>query len=264
MENLLIQIVENKKNELKEDKLTLPLKELRSRLGDIEPPRNFRAAISEPKGQSLNLIAEIKKRSPLKGTLIEELKVTTLSKKYEEGGAAAISVITEKKFFEGSPEYINMAKGASKLPVLRKDFLIDEYHIYEARYLGADALLFIAAILEPSVLSDFIALTSELGMSSLVEVHSEKELEKALKADARNLMIIGINNRNLRTFKVDINTTFRIMNEIPDGRIIVSESGIYSRDDVKMLADAGVNAVLVGEAIITSGNVVKKIKELIG
>lgn len=261
MENLLTQIVDNKKIELKEDKLKLPLKELRSRLVDIEPPRNFCAAISEPKGQSLNLIAEIKKRSPLKGTLIEELKVTTLSKRYEEGGAAAISVITEKKFFEGNPEYINIAKGASKLPVLRKDFLIDEYHIYEARYLGADALLLITAILEPSTLSDFIVLTSELGMSSLVEVHSEKELEKALRAEAK---IIGINNRNLRTFKVDINTTFRIMNEIPDGKIVVSESGIYSRDDITMLADAGVNAALVGEAIITSGNVVKKIKELVG
>ncbi|MDD5434371.1 MAG: indole-3-glycerol phosphate synthase TrpC [Nitrospira sp.] len=263
MENLLTQIVENKKTELKEYQLSLPLKELRSRLRDIEPPRNFCASVSEPREKSLNLIAEIKKRSPLKGTLVEELKVTALAKRYEEGGAAAISVITEEKFFEGSPDYINMAKGASKLPVLRKDFLIDEYHIYEARYLGADALLLIAAILEPSVLSDFIALTSELGMSSLVEVHSEKELEKALKADARDIMIIGINNRNLRTFKVDINTTFRIMKEIPDGRIIVSESGIYSRDDVKRLADAGVNAALVGEAIITSGNVVKKIKELL-
>lgn len=261
MQNLLTQIVENKKMELKEDKLNLPLKELRSQLRNIEPPRNFSEAISVPKGKSLNLIAEIKKRSPLKGTLIEELKVTTLSKRYEEGGAAAISVITEKKFFEGSPEYISLAKGASNLPVLRKDFLIDEYHIYEARYLGADALLLIAAILEPSVLSDFIALTSELGMSSLVEVHSEKELEKALKAEAN---VIGINNRNLRTFKVDLNTTFRIMKEIPDGKIVVSESGIYSRDDITRLADAGVHAALVGEAIITSGNVVKKIKELVG
>lgn len=261
MENLLTQIVENKKIELREDRLKLPLTEIKARLRDVASVRNFSEAISVPKGKSLNLIAEIKKRSPLKGTLIEELKVTTLSKKYEEGGAAAISVITEKKFFEGSPEYISLAKGASNLPVLRKDFLIDEYHIYEARYLGADALLLIAAILEPTVLSDFIALTSELGMSSLVEVHSEKELEKALKAEAN---IIGINNRNLRTFKVDVNTTFRIMKEIPDGKIVVSESGIYSRDDITRLADAGVHAALVGEAIITSGNVVKKIKELIG
>lgn len=261
MQNLLTQIVENKKLELREDRLKLPLTEIKARLRDVESVRNFSKAIAEPKGKSLNLIAEIKKRSPLKGTLIEELKVTTLSKRYEEGGAAAISVITEKKFFEGSPEYISLAKGASNLPVLRKDFLIDEYHIYEARYLGADALLLIAAILEPSVLSDFIALTSELGMSSLVEVHSEKELEKALKAEAN---VIGINNRNLRTFKVDLNTTFRIMKEIPDGKIVVSESGIYSRDDITRLADAGVHAALVGEAIITSGNVVKKIKELVG
>ena len=144
---------------------------------------------------------------------------------------------------------------------MRKDFLIDEYHIYESRYLGADALLLIVAILDSSVLSDFIGLSSELGMSTLVEVHSEQELEMALKADAK---IIGINNRSLRTFKVDLNTTFRIIKEIPDGKIVVSESGIYSRDDIKKLAAAGVNAALVGEAIITSGNVSKKIKELIG
>lgn len=264
MQNLLTQIVENKKIELREDKLKLPLTEIKARLRDVESVRNFSKAIAEPKEKSLNLIAEIKKRSPLKGLLIEDLKVNDLAMRYEDAGASAISVITEKNFFEGSPEYISLAKGASNLPVLRKDFLIDEYHIYEARYLGADALLLITAILEPSVLKDFIALTSELGMSSLVEVHSEKELEKALKAEARNPVIVGINNRNLRTFKVDLNTTFRIMKEIPAGRIIVSESGIYSRDDITRLADAGVNAALVGEAIITSGNVVKKIKELVG
>lgn len=261
MENLLAQIIKNKKIELKEDRLKIPLNDIKARLRDIELPRNFMAAISEPKEKGINLIAEIKKRSPLKGLLVEDLKVAILAKKYEEAGAAAISVITEKKFFEGTPEYINIAKGEAKIPVLRKDFLIDEYHIYESRFLGADALLLIVAILDSSALSDFLALTSELGMSSLVEVHSERELEKALKADAG---IIGINNRNLRTFKVDINTTFKIIKEIPAGKIIVSESGIYNREDVVRLAAAGVHAALVGEAILTSGNVTKKIKELIG
>lgn len=264
MGNLLEQIIENKKGELKEERIKIPLNDIKARLRDIELPRNFMAAVSEPKEQSINLIAEIKKRSPLKGLLVEDLKVTTLAKRYEEAGAAAISVITEKRFFEGNPEYINIAKGAARIPVLRKDFLFDEYHIYESRFLGADALLLIVAILDSSALSDFIALTSELGMSSLVEVHSERELEKALKADARNIAIIGINNRNLRTFKVDINTTFKIIKEIPAGKIVVSESGIYSREDVVRLAAAGVNAALVGEAILTSGNVTKKIKELIG
>ena len=261
MENLLTKIVENKKEELREDKLKLPLKEIRARLRNLEPPRNFSKAISAPREKTLNLIAEIKKRSPLKGTLIEDLKVDDLAKRYEDAGASAISVITEKRFFEGNPEYIDVAKNAAKIPVLRKDFLINEYHIYEARYLGADALLLIVAILDSSVLSDFIVLSSELGMSALVEVHSEQELEKALKTNAE---IIGINNRNLRTFKVDINTTFRIMKEMPDGKIVVSESGIYTRDDIKRLADAGVKAALVGEAILTSGDVSKKIKELIG
>jgi len=145
--------------------------------------------------------------------------------------------------------------------VLRKDFLFDEYHIYEARYLGADAVLLIAAILDPSPLSEFISLSSELGMPALVEIHDERELEKALKAEAR---IVGINNRDLTTFNVDINTTLRIIKEIPREKVIVSESGINNNDDVRMLGDAGVHAVLVGESIVTAKDVRGKIKELIG
>ena len=261
MEGFLAKIIENKKEELTEDRVRLPLKEIKARLRDIEPPRNFYASITPIKDRPVKLIAEIKKRSPVKGLLIEDLKPDDLARRYEEAGASAISVITERRFFSGEPGYINIAKRATKIPVLRKDFIIGDYQIYESRHIGADAILLIASILEPSALSDFIALSSEIGMSSLVEIHNERELEGALKADAK---IIGINNRDLTTFKIDINTTFRIMKKVPEGKIVVSESGIDSRDDVQRLADAGIHAILVGEAIVTSKDVGGKIRELIG
>jgi indole-3-glycerol phosphate synthase len=261
MEGLLAKIIERKREELAEVRANLPLRELRAGIRDVEPPRDFFKAVSSIESRHINLIAEIKKKSPVKGVLIEDLKVDDLAKRYEGAGASAISVITEKNFFSGNPEYIGTVKKAAKIPVLRKDFLIDEYHIYEARYLGADALLLIAAILEQSTLSDFISLSSELGMPALVEVHNERELEKALKAKAE---IVGINNRDLTTFNVDINTTFRVIKEVPQGKVIVSESGINNSDDVKMLRDAGVHAILVGESIVTAKDVGKKIKELIG
>ena len=260
MEGLLAKIVESKREELAEERARLPLKELKARLRNTDPPRDFYKAIAHPEAGCINVIAEIKKRSPLKGVLIEDLKVDELSKRYEDAGASAISVITEKKFFSGSPDYITEAKGVTRLPVLRKDFLFDEYHIYEARYIGADAVLLITAILDQSALSDFIELSSGLGMHTLVEIHNERELEKALKAGAE---IIGINNRDLTTFKVDINTTLRVIKEVPEGKVVVSESGIDSRDDVKMLAGAGVHAVLVGEAIVTAKDVGEKIRELV-
>lgn len=261
IEGLLAKIVERKREDLVKVKANLPLRELMPMLRDLEPPRDFFKAISGRSNHRVNLIAEIKKKSPVKGVLIEDLKVDVLAKQYEEAGASAISVITEENYFSGNPEFIGTAKKAAKIPVLRKDFLFDEYHIYEARYLGADALLLIAAILDPSPLSEFISLSSELGMPALVEVHDERELEKALKAEAQ---IVGINNRDLRTFDVDINTTLRIIKEMPEGKVIVSESGIYSNDDVRMLVDAGVHAILVGESIVTAKDVSEKIKELVG
>src|SRR3990170_1850425 len=243
MEGLLEKIVERKREDLVKVKANLPLRDLKSRLLDMEPARDFYEAISGRGKRRVNLIVEIKKKSPVKGVLIEDLKADVLAEQYEEAGASAISVITEESFFSGNPDYIRVAKKAAKIPVLRKDFLFDEYHIYEARYLGADALLLIAAILDPSPLSEFISLSSELGMPALVEVHDERELA---------------------TFNVDINTTLRIIKEIPREKVIVSESGIYSNDDVRMLADAGVHAVLVGESIVTAKNISEKIKELVG
>src|SRR3990170_4165533 len=210
IEGLLAKIVARKREDLAKVRANLPLRDLKSRLRDMEPARDFYEAISGRGKHRVNLIAEIKKKSPVKGVLIEDLKVDILAKQYEEAGASAISVITEENYFSGNPEFIGIAKKAAKIPVLRKDFLFDEYHVYEARYLGADALLLIAAILEQSALSDFISLSSELGMPALVEVHNEREIEKALKAKAE---IVGINNRDLTTFNVDINTTFRVIKE---------------------------------------------------
>jgi indole-3-glycerol phosphate synthase len=261
VKGLLAQIVGNKREELAEACLKRPLKEIRARLRYIGPSRNFIESVTSTKDRPVRLIAEIKKRSPVKGLLREDLRVDDLARRYEEAGASAISVITEEKYFSGDPVYISMAKKAAKIPVLRKDFLLEEYHLYESRFLGADAVLLITAILDQSALSDFIRLSSELGMVSLVEIHDEWELERALKAEAE---VIGINNRDLSTFKVDINTTFRILKEIPSGKIIVSESGIENRYDVQRLGDAGVNAVLVGESIVTSKDIEAKIKELIG
>ena len=261
MEGILAKIVENKKEELTGGRVRLPLKEIKALLRDAEAPRNFLTSITPSKDKPVQLIAEIKKRSPSKGLLVEDLKVDDLARRYEDSGASAISVLTEKRFFSGEPEYIRIVKKVTKTPVLRKDFLFDEYQIFESRYIGADAILLIASILETSALSDFISLSSELGMSSLVEVHDERELESALKADAE---IIGINNRDLTTFKVDINTTLRVKKEIPSGKIIVSESGIYNRRDVQILIDAGIHAILVGEAIVTAKDAGAKIKELIG
>lgn len=261
MEGLLVEIVKNKREELKEEMHNLPLKEIKARIHDLEPARHFLDAISPGKDRHIRLIAEIKKRSPIKGVLIEDFKVDDLARRYEEAGASAISVITERRFFSGEPNYVNTAKEVVKLPILRKDFIIDEYQIYESRHIGADALLFIVSILDPSAISDYIALSSDLGMSCLVEIHSERELEEALKAGAE---IIGINNRDLATFEVDIKTSFRIMKEVPEGKIVVSESGINSRDDVRRLADAGVHAILVGESVVTAKNIGEKIKEFSG
>ena len=259
---ILSKIIESKREELIECRTRLPLKEIKSHIRGVAPPRDFCAAISsKTDDRHIRLIAEIKKSSPSKGLLISDLKVDDLAKRYEEAGASAISVLTERRFFSGGPENIGIAKESAKLPVLRKDFLFEEYQIYESRYIGADALLLIAAVLEPSALSDFILLTEELGMSSLVEVHNEREIEKALMADAR---IIGINNRDLTTFKVDIETTFRVIREIPRGKVVVSESGINSRKDVEKLKNIGVHAILVGEAIVTSKDVGEKIRELVG
>ena len=220
-------------------------------------PLDFASALS---GDSLKLIAEVKKASPSKGVLCPDFNPVALAKTYAQGGAAAISVLTEANHFQGSLEHLAAIREEVSIPLLRKDFIFDPYQVYESAAYGADALLLIAAILSREQLEELLALSRRLGLECLVEVHNENEVEKALLAGAE---IIGINNRDLNTFTVDIDTTRRLRPLIPEGRIVVSESGIKNRNDIKKIKEWGVNAVLVGEALVTAGNIPAKIKELL-
>lgn len=212
-------------------------------------------------GTGISIIAEVKKASPSLGIIKNDFDPIGIARLYEAGGAAAISVLTDEKFFQGRLSYLTDVKKSVDLPVLRKDFIIDTYQIYEARSAGADALLLIAAILSNEEIQCFLELARELGMDCLVEVHSETELQKVLQTNA---MIIGINNRDLATFKTDLGTTLRLRSMIPDGKIVVSESGIRSREDVRRLAGIGVHAILVGEILMKSNDIPTKLHELLG
>lgn len=250
----LDKIIEEKKQEIAELKLDV----LKSFLKNVFPPREF----TLPKGlKAMSLIAEVKKKSPSVELFRPDFDPVLLAKQYEDGGANAISVLTDRQFFGGHLNYLRKIKEKVNLPLLRKDFIISEKQIYESRIAGADAILLIVAILEGSQLQEFLQLSEEVGLVPLVEVHSPLEMEKALEADPK---FIGINNRDLKTFQVDLKTTIEIMDEFPElkSRIVVSESGIESGDQVEMLKDKGVSAILVGEALLKARDIRAKIKEL--
>ncbi len=255
---ILDTIVAAKREEVVRLKGAEPLAELREKLKDIPQPRDFKKAIT---ALPCSIIAEIKGRSPSKGVLKEGLDPAATARLYEQGGAAAISVLTDEEFFAGSRRYLSDVRQRVSLPLLRKDFIIDPYQIYETLLIGGDALLLIAAILETSRLQEYIALAQSLGLHPLVEVHSAEELEKALAAGAR---IIGINNRNLKTFEVDLKTTLELAPAIPKDRILVSESGIHARTDIDVLMRIGVHAFLIGEALMTAPDIPAKLRELLG
>ena len=221
---ILDEIVKDKLQELTRLEVEMPLGVLTSELSNLEKPRGFSKQISIP--GEMAIIAEVKKASPVKGLLCKQFAPEKLAANYEKGGAKAISVITEQKYFLGHADYINRVKKVCNLPVLRKDFIVTEYQIYESRVLGADAILLIAAILDDYLLPRLIKLTRSLGMDVLVEVHNRSELESALAAEAP---MIGINNRDLKTFIVDLNTTLELAPLIPSSTILVSESGISAR-----------------------------------
>lgn len=256
---ILDEIIAYKKKELAETKRRTTLAEVRSRIADIGPTRGFSKALSG--SGEIGLIAEVKKASPSKGVIREDFDPVTIARIYEESGASCISVLTEKKYFQGSLEYLGDIRKAVKLPLLRKDFIIDEYQVHEARAAGADAVLLIAACLDKGRMEDFLGIAGELGLDVLVESHTYKELDKALLAGAS---LVGINNRDLGTFTVSLQTTLDLLKDIPDDRIVVSESGIKTRDDVVMLQKAGVDAILVGESLMREKDVGKKVKELLG
>ena len=256
---ILDEIVAYKKEELAETKRGASLADQKKRAADAGPLRGFGAALTATGG--IKLIAEVKKASPSKGVIREDFDPVRIAATYQEAGATCLSVLTEKKYFQGSLEYLGAIRRAVGLPLLRKDFIVDEYQIFEARAAGADAILLIAASLDRRQLEDYLGIAGNLGLDVLVESHTVKELDKTLHAGAR---IVGINNRDLTRFTVSLQTTFDLLRDIPEDRIVVSESGIQSRDDVVRLEKAGVDAVLVGESLMREKDMGRKVKELLG
>lgn len=259
MPTLLDTIVAHKRFELERDCLRLPPKELQARLTDLPPTRSFADALRRRK--KIHLIAEVKKASPSKGVLRADFDPVAIAHAYDIAGADALSVLTDERFFQGSLDHLRAVRAHVDRPILRKDFTLDVYHLYQARAAGADAVLLIVAILSDDALRQLSETARTLGLDVLVEVHNEPELERALRLNAS---IIGVNNRDLRTFTTALETTFRLRSQIPEGVLCVSESGIESREDVVRLERAHVDAVLVGEALMRSSDIPGKIRELFG
>ncbi len=259
-ETVLDRIVADKREELAAAQLAAPIAELKARLSEAPAARPFGDAI---RGESIRLIAEVKRRSPSRGLLRADFDAVDLARAYAGAGTAAISVLTDEKHFGGSLQHLRAVRESlpEGPPLLRKDFLFDEYQLYESRCHGADAVLLIAAILDAGLLAQLIGLAGALGMPALVEVHDEPEMARALAAGAE---IIGINNRDLRTFEVNLATTERLRPLAPAGKTVVAESGIFTRADVERLQGLGVHAVLIGEALVTAADPAAKIRELMG
>ncbi len=245
---VLRKIIARKWEEIAARKAAVSLADLKVRAADQAPVRGFVRALENKIAQGkAGVIAEIKKASPSKGVIREHFVPDEIARSYEQGGAACLSVLTDVDFFQGADAYLQQARAAVSLPVIRKDFLVDEYHIYEARALGADCVLLIVAALEPAKLKELNALALALGLDVLVEVHDERELAVALELPNK---LIGINNRNLHTFEVSLDTTYRLLDQIGPERLVVTESGILAPADVSAMRSHQVHAFLVGEAFM--------------
>jgi len=255
--NILDRIIRWKLEEVAGRKAVCPLETVQAGAVLAPPPRDFAAALEAP---GISLIAEIKRASPSKGLLCPNLDAPALARLYEANGAAAISVLTDERFFGGSLEDLRVVRRSVTIPVLRKDFILDPYQVYEARAAGADAVLLIVAALDDAALLELYELACELGMVALVEVHNAPELERALRIGPR---IIGVNNRDLSTFEVNLETTAHLRPLIPPGVLLVAESGIHHRADVARLKAAGVDGILVGEALVRATDVGARVKELV-
>ena len=252
-------IVAQKRTEIAARRRRMSVELLHDRIGRLPPTRGFVQSLSGKK--PLALIAELKKASPSKGTLRSAFDPVDLSIRLEKAGASALSVLTDEGFFQGHLEYLAQVKAAGALPLLQKDFVLDTYQVVEARAWGADAVLLIVALLSDDALRDLQETARALGMDSLVEVHSDDELERV---NALDIQMVGINNRDLTTFEVDPGRALRLAARVPAGRTIVAESGIRSHEDVKRLADAGVHAILVGETIMRRDDVAGAVASLLG
>jgi indole-3-glycerol phosphate synthase len=258
---ILEEIVAQTTADLAVRKKRLPLAEVQKLASRQPHPVSFSHALS---GVGFGIIAEVKKASPSRGILCQDFDPVRIARIYTASGASAISVLTEEKYFQGSLAYLKSIRddlGRKRPPLLRKDFIVDPYQIYESRANGADALLLIVAILKPEVLFELFSLSHKLGMQCLVEVHNKVEIETALSLGAN---IIGINNRDLKTLEVDIRTTERLRSLVPPDRIVVGESGIRGPADIKMMKQWGVGAVLIGEALVSAPNIGAMMKELLG
>jgi len=261
--SILHKIVEQKKREIAQlPERVLAAGDLRDALLERGEQRDFLAALRQPKHGSVALIAEVKKASPSKGVICPDFDPVRIAKEYEAGGASCLSVLTDEKFFQGSLDYLRQIRAAVKLPLLRKDFIIDERQILEAIEWGADAILLIVAILDEERLRRFHSLAQDAGIAALVEVHDETEMRRAIDIDAK---LIGVNNRDLRTFKVDLRTTERLAKLMGiSPALLVAESGIETHNDVNRLEQCGAKAILVGESLIKHGDIQGKVKELLG
>lgn len=255
---ILDKIVSKKKQRLKDSRANISIKVLKTKIDDLEKPRDFKTAIKRSLDEKITVIAEVKKASPSKGVIRKNFDHLSIARTYEEKAVNAISVLTEEDYFKGSLAFLPEIKKVSTKPILRKDFIFDEYQIYESRVNEADAILLIAGILDKKQADEYLHLAKGLGLYVIFEVHNFKELEMALFVDSD---IIGINNRNLNTLQVDMNTTFKLKKEIPYNKIVVSESGIKTREDVKRLEDAGIDSVLIGTIFMEAEDIGKKIDE---
>jgi indole-3-glycerol phosphate synthase len=257
----LDEIIDYKKYEVEQSKLSLPFEEIIALLSEAPVTLDFAEAISKADAGEIACIAEVKKASPSKGVLTKDFHPAEIAHNYRLGGASAISVLTDKKFFKGDPMYVSECKASGMLPVLRKDFIIDEYQVYESRLLGADAILLITAVLTQNQMHTYLAAARDLGMAALVECHTKDEIDRAVDCGAD---IIGINNRNLQTFEVDLNTSLNMKNFIPNRCISVSESGIRNAHHVGLLREASFDAFLVGEQLMIQSDRQKAVEELLG
>ena len=263
MPDVLKKIVDYKTGELAAMKVAVPLNEIMDRLAELEDhPRGFEAAILNSLTSGWTpIIAEVKKGSPSKGVIRPDFDPLEIAGIYQDNGATCLSVLTDEHFFLGHLSYLSQIREQVSLPLLRKDFIFDPYQIYQARAAGADAVLLIAAMLDLSQLQDFSSLAQELAMDVLLEVHDEEEMETALQTDCR---MIGINNRDLRSFVVDIATSERLAALVPQGRIVVAESGITRRDEIVRLTQSGLHAFLIGESLMREEDIGAKLRELLG
>lgn len=261
MNNVLDKILETKKIEISASKVILSKSALDEQIAQISDERDFVNAVQiKQKLNHCSVIAEIKKASPSKGIIRGNFNPKEIAKSYEVGGATCLSVLTDVEYFQGSPHYIKDVKKVCQLPVLRKDFIIDSYQIYESKALGADCILLIVAALDLYKLKDFESIAHSLGMSVLVESHDEEELEQALQLSTP---LVGINNRNLKTFEVTLQTTIDLVQQIPEDKIPITESGIFNHEDLRLMNENGIFTFLVGEAFMRDENPGQSLKALL-